>query len=264
MAFAEFKDRQAAAWGSAPFELISPTIASMHEALVDRLAPKPGERWLDVGCGTGDVAFLAARAGANVTASDLAPALAETARRQASEQGLTVEIDVADCESLPYDDASFDVVSSSVGAIFAPDHAQAARELARVCRPGGRLGLTAWTPAGRVGEFFRIVSGFAPPPPEGAGTPIQWGERDHARSLLGDAFELSFEELDAPYEAESGEVGWTTFLEGFGPLKTLAGTLPDERREELHREVVELFERDRDGDVIRQPRLYLLTLGLRR
>lgn len=264
MAFTEFKQRQAAVWGSAPFELISPTIAGMHEALVARLAPQRGERWLDVGCGAGDVAFLAARAGADVTASDLAPALVEAAQRLAKEQGLQLSIGVADCEALPYQDGSFDVVSSSVGAIFAPDHARAAGELARVCRPGGRLGVTAWTPAGRLGEFFRLIGEFAPPPPEGAGSPLQWGDRTHVEGLLGQSFELSFDELDVPFEAASGEEGWAMLLGGFGPLKTLAGALPDERREELHRQMVDLFERDRDGEMIRQSRLYLLTLGRRR
>ena len=131
MAFEELTQRHAAIWSSAPFENVAEIISDMHVALVERLAPQPGERWLDLGCGAGDVAFHAARAGATVTASDLSPTLVETARRRAQEEGLDVELGVADCQQLEYADAGFDVVSSSVGVIFAPDHARVAHE-----RPG--------------------------------------------------------------------------------------------------------------------------------
>ena len=127
MAFEELTSRQAVMWGSAPFENIAPLISEMHQALVERLAPAPGEQWLDLGCGAGDVAFLAAHAGAIVTGSDLSPELVEAARRRAAALGLTATLEVADCQELPYDDASFDVVSSSVGVIFAPDHPRVAQ-----------------------------------------------------------------------------------------------------------------------------------------
>src|SRR3954452_18202627 len=121
MAFEALKERQATVWGGAPCEKIAETLEPMHAKLVERLAPQPSERWLDIGCGTGDVAFRAAAAGAHVTGSDLSPALIETARRQADEQGLRLTLEVGDAERLPYDDASFDVASSSVGMISAPD-----------------------------------------------------------------------------------------------------------------------------------------------
>ena len=138
------KERHARVWGSAPFERAAATIADMHDALVASLEPKPGVRWLDLACGAGDVAFRAAEAGAVVTGSDLAPVLIETAKRRAAEAGLKLTLEVADCEALPYESESFDIVSSSIGVIFAPDHAAVASELARVTRPGGRLGLTSW------------------------------------------------------------------------------------------------------------------------
>ncbi len=265
MAFEAVKERQAMVWGSAPFEKIAETIRPMHDSLVERLAPRPGERWLDVGCGTGEVAFRAARAGAAVTGSDLAPGLIETARRLAGEQGLDVVLEVGDCERLPYGDASFDVVSSSVGMIFAPDHEAAASELARVVRPGGRLGFTAWRASSGVGAFFQAMAPFMPPPPDGAGSPLQWGDEAHARELLGDAFfELEFEQLDAPYEGSSGAEMWQDMVENFGPAHVLAESLEPERRRELDSTMIELLERDRDGDAIRQERLYLLVLGRRR
>src|SRR6266511_1233786 len=121
-------------------------LAPIHLELVERLAPQPGERWLDLATGTGAVTFLAARAGADTVGVDFAAGSVETARRAAADKGLDVRFDVGDVEDLPFEDASFDVLSSSMGMIFAPDHAAVAREAARVCLSGGRLGFTAWKP----------------------------------------------------------------------------------------------------------------------
>ena len=264
MAFDELKERQAQIWGSAPFERVAEDIAVLHDHLVAELGPRPGERWLDVGTGTGAVAGRAARAGAEVVASDLAPALIETARALAAAEGLEIEFDVADVEELPYADASFDVVSSAVGAMFAPDHERAASELARVTRPGGRLGLVTWNPAGGVGDFFRLLSGYQPPPPEGVGNPLDWGREEHVSRLLGDAFELRFEHADAPQVADSAEELWDLFVTSFGPLKTLYGSLDERRREELHDDWIAFMERHRRDGRIEAPREYLLTIGIRR
>jgi len=264
MPFEELKERQSAMWGSAPFEQVEPLIADMHEKLVATLGVAQGEEWLDVGSGTGGVAFLAARSGANVTGADIAPVLVETARRRAEEEGLRLRLDVADVERLPYDAASFDVVSSSVGAIFAPDHEAAARELARVTRPGGRLGLTAWRPEGSVGDFFRVLAPFSPPPPDGAGSPLDWGREEHVEALLGDAFELEFQDHESLGVYESGEAMWELMSTAFGPLKTLAGSLDEERRKELRRVVIDLEEEQRGPDGIVDRRAYLLVLGRRR
>jgi len=264
MPFEELKQKQSVMWGSGPFERIEPIIADMHESLVKRLAPQPGDRWLDVGCGAGGVAFLAARAGADVTGMDLAPALVEAARRRGAEQGLSLRLDVADAEDLPYEDASFDVVSSSVGVMFAPDPAACAHELARVVRPGGRLGITAWRPEGGAGDIFRLLVPFQPPPPQGVPNSLEWGREEVVERLLGDAFELEFEELDTPYKPSSGEEAWELFSTSFGPVKTLADSLDSDRREELHRVFVEYHEQLRVGDGIHQSRKYLVTLGRRR
>ena len=190
MAFEELKERHAAMWGSAPFERIAGTLADMHAAIVAAGNGAPGRDWLDVGCGTGELAFMAAATGATVTGADLSPVLIETARRQAAERGADVTFEVGDAEALPYPDGGFDIVTSSVGAIFAPDHRAVASELARICRPGGNLALSAWTSGGVVDEFFQIIGSYAPPPPPGAGIAASWGEPGYAEGLLGDDFEL--------------------------------------------------------------------------
>lgn len=264
MAFEQLKERQSVMWGSAPFEQIEQSIAAMHEELVARLSPKAGERWLDAGCGTGAVALRAARAGADVVGSDLAPELIRTAERRAEREGLEVRFEVGDCEALPYPDASFDVVASSVGVIFAPDHQAVAAELARVCRPGGRIGLTAWRADSGVGQMFQAMRPFQPPPPEGAGSPFQWGDEDYATRLLGNDFELTFAEANAPDRAESGKELWDLFASDYGPSFTLASSLDAERRAALDETMTAFFESFREGDGINQPRLYLLILGTRR
>jgi len=264
MAFEELKERQSVVWGSAPFEKVADEIANIHDHLVSELAPRSGEEWLDVGAGTGGVAVRAARAGANVTGSDLAPVLIETAKRLSEEEGLQIRYEVGDAEQLPYADASFDVVSSSFGAIFAPDHAAVARELARVCRPGGRVGLTAWDPEGGIGDFFRLIGSFQPPPPEGAGNPLEWGREDHARELLEDDFDLRFVRGMDPQVGESAEQLWQLFVTSFGPLKVLHDSLDEARSEELHRVYVEHYEAKTHGGRIEAPREYLIILGTRR
>ena len=137
MAYEELKQRQSVMWGKGPYQRITETIADIHEAVVERLAPESGDRWLDLACGTGAVAERAAAAGATVTGLDLAPVLIETAKERAAELGLEIEYVVGDVERLALPDASFDKVSSTCGIMFAPDHEAAARELARVTAPGG-------------------------------------------------------------------------------------------------------------------------------
>src|SRR5918992_5656076 len=139
MAFEELKQRQSRMWGSGPYQRITETLTDMHELVIARLEPGPGVRWLDLACGTGAVAERAAAAGADVTGVDLAPVLIETAKERAGELGLEIEYVVGDVERLPFEDASFDKVSSTCGIMFAPDHEAAARELGRVTRPGGRI-----------------------------------------------------------------------------------------------------------------------------
>lgn len=264
MPFEELKSRQSVIWGAGPYEPIVEITKEVHDALVGALVPQPDERWLDVATGTGAVALLAARAGAAVTGLDLSPDLIETAKGKAAAEGLEIDFEAGDAEALPYDDASFDVVSSAIGTQFAPDHAAVARELARVCRPGGRLGLACWTPESGVAAMFGVMRPFMPPPAPGQGNIFDWGRPDHAHELLGDAFELEFETRDTVYRPASGEEAWQLFSTAYGPTKTLAESLDEERREELHAKWNEFFEGFRENGEIVQSRTYLLVTGTRR
>ena len=231
---------------------------------MERLEPRPGVRWLDAATGTGEVAKRAARAGADVVGLDLAPALVETAKREVEDEGLDIRYDVGDAEAMPYEDASFEVVSSSCGVMFAPDHAAVARELARVTRPGGRVGLACWRTEGTLGGMFRVMAKYAPPPPEGAGSPFDWGREDHVTGLLGEAFDLEFDSLDSMLVAPSAEDVSQLFSTSYGPTKTLADSLDEDRREGLHSDFVAMHAPYEDGEGLRMPRSYLLTPGTRR
>ncbi len=262
MAFDELKQRQAVVWGSAPFENIAAQLANIHDHLVRELAPAPGERWLDVGTGTGAVAARAARAGAEVTGCDIAAPLVETAKRLAADEGLGIAYEVGDAEELPYGNADFDVVSSSFGAIFAPDHKRVAHELARVTRPGGRFGMTAWDATGGVADFFKIMGRFQPPLPEGAGTPLDWGREEYAEELLGSDFDLRFVHGD-DRKLEQPDEMWELSLSSFGPMKTLWGALDEARRRELRERYMEYMERYRKNGGVEAPAEYLIILGRR-
>jgi SAM-dependent methyltransferase len=265
MAFEELKQRQGVVWGSGPFEVCAETIADVHQAVVETVGAAGGKRWLDVACGTGGVTELAARGGAGVTGIDLAPALIETAKRRAAEKGLDIDYRVGDAENLDVEDSGFDVVTSTFGVMFAPDQPRAATELARVTRPGGMLALSTWIPAGGIGSMFEMMAAFQPPLPDGAGAPLDWGRPEHVEDLLGDAFELAFETRTSTDSSESGESMWQFYVDNFGPVKTLAGMLEDDRREELHQAWVSFFEDNyRSGDSIQYPREWLLVIGKRR
>jgi ubiquinone/menaquinone biosynthesis C-methylase UbiE len=262
MPFEELKERQSVVWGTGPYQRITETIRDIHELVIDRLAPQPGERLLDLACGTGAVAERAAALGARVTGVDLAPALIETARERATEQGLDIDYRVGDAERLDLADASFDAVASTCGIMFTPDHAASARELARVTRPGGRIALANWTPTGGLARMFAVMAPYQPAPPPS--NPFEWGDESHVRELLDESFELEFEEQVSTLRTATGEEYWQLFSTSYGPTKTLADSL-GERREELHRDWVEFFETEyRDGDEIVHTREYLLTLGRRR
>jgi SAM-dependent methyltransferase len=265
MAFEELKQRQGVVWGSGPFEVVAETIADVHTAVVDAIGDARGKRWLDVACGTGGVTELAAAAGADVTGIDLAPALIATAKERATAKGLDIDYRVGDAENLEVDDAGFDVVTSTFGVMFAPDQPRAAAELARVTGPGGKLALSTWVPDGGIGEMFTMIAPYQPPLPEGAGAPLDWGRSEHVEELLGEAFELSFETRTSTDSSESGESMWQFYIDNFGPTKTLAASLDDDRREELHRAWVDFFETNyRSDGAIVYPRKWLLVTGTRR
>ena len=183
----ELKARHRAMWASGDYaSMVETFLLPLGPRLVEACGIGPGMSVLDVAAGTGNASIPAAERGARVTASDLTPELLEAGRRRAESNGLELEWVAADAESLPFEDEAFDVVMSSIGAMFAPYHQDVADELARVCRPGGTIGMLNWTPEGMIGALFRTMGPFAPPPPPGAQPAPLWGSEDHVRELFGD------------------------------------------------------------------------------
>jgi SAM-dependent methyltransferase len=262
VAFEELKQRQSKMWGNGPYQRITETIGDIHDVVVERLAAGQGDRWLDLACGTGAMAERAAAAGARVVGVDLSPALIETAKGRARDRGLEIEYLVGDVERLELPDASFDKVSSTCGIMFAPDHEASARELARVTAPGGHIALANWTPMSGMAKVFKVMAPYQPAPPPSS--PFDWGDEHLAGELLGEWFELDFEQGVSTLELPSGEAYWELFSTSYGPTKTLAESLGD-RREELHRDWVDFFETNHraNGGIV-HPREYLLVLGTRR
>lgn len=264
--FAELKQRQAAVWSKGRFEDVAVTLADMHTAIVEAVGPRPGQRWLDLACGAGAVAELAAGGGATVTGIDISPRLIEVAKERAAAGGFDIEYRLGDVEHLVgIDDAAFDVVSSSVGVIFAPDQEQAAREIARVTRPGGRLAISAWTLEGTVASFFEIGARFAPPPPEGAGGPLDWGSEARIRELLGESFDLTIERRFSHQESDSFEEAWEQVSTRLGPVVMALENLPPGPRDEFIRLLRELMRQGQqpDGRLV-DDREYFLVTGTRR
>jgi ubiquinone/menaquinone biosynthesis C-methylase UbiE len=248
-------------WSAGTYERLAARFAPVQDQLVEALRIAPGDRVLDLATGTGEVAVRAAARGAHVSGLDIAEPMLEKARRRAKEERVQVVFELGDVEYLPYDDASFDVVVSNFGLVFAPDHANVAAELARVSAHGARLGFTAWKPNPKLGELYRR---FTEEPIEGREA-YEWGREDHVEDMLGEDFELEFEDGTLWLEAESGEEIWKLFSESAPPVIALLKRLDDERAEQFHRAFVELYEGYRsDAGGVRAPRRYLLVLGTRK
>jgi SAM-dependent methyltransferase len=263
MAFEELKQKHAVVWGSGPYQRITETITDIHQRVLERLDPPAGERMLDLACGTGAVAERAAAMGVEVVGVDIAPALIDQATDRAAERGFEIDYRVGDVEALDLEDASFDLVTSVCGVMFAPDHDASARELARVTKSGGRVALACWAPESGPARMFQVMRPFQPAPPPRVGNQFDWGREDYVSGLLANDFELEFERGDSVLQADSGESVWQLFSTEFGPAKSLADSLDDDRREQLHSAFVDLHEESRTNGGISFSRTYLLTLGAR-
>lgn len=224
----EIKARHRRLWASGDYPAVADLIAPLGRRLVDALDIRAGQKVLDVAAGAGNVAVPAARTGAHVVASDLTPELLETGETRHRDLGITWR--TADAEDLPFDDDDFDVATSCVGVMFAPHHGRCADELVRVVRPGGRIGLINWTPTGFIGELFRVMKPYAPPPPPGAQPGPLWGDADHVRSLFGDR--VTGHEFDITTVAVTAFDTGTAFREFFkkhyGPTIVTYGTIADD------------------------------------
>ncbi len=187
------KAKHAAMWASGSYRtVVDEIVGPLGGILVETVDVQRGQQVLDVAAGTGSSALPAARRGAEVTATDLTPELLDVGRAAAAAEGLDASTGhrltwrTADAEALPFSDAEFDAVLSSIGVMFAPHHQQAADELVRVARPGGTIGVLSWTPEGFIGQMFAVMKPYAPPPPPGASPAPLWGRADHVRTLFGD------------------------------------------------------------------------------
>jgi ubiquinone/menaquinone biosynthesis C-methylase UbiE len=221
---AAIKTRQQAMWASGDFAVIGTTLQIVGELLCEAVDVGGGERVLDVAAGNGNATLAAARRFAHVTSTDYVPALLDGGRRRAEAEGLQVTFEVADAEALPYQDASFDVVLSTFGVMFAPDHARSSAELRRVCRPGGRIGLASWTPEGFIGKMLRVVAKHVPPP-AGVKSPVLWGTRDYLQTLFAGASAIDHTVRDFAFRYESPEHFVEVFRMFYGPVHKAFGAL---------------------------------------
>ena len=239
----QIKQGQRKAWDAGDFGQIARLILAVGEGIVARTNVSADDEVLDVACGTGNATLPAARTGARVTGLDLTPRLLEEGRAAAQAEGLEVEWIQGDAEQLPFEDASFDLVLSTFGCMFAPRHDVAAAEIARVLRPGGRIGICSWTPDGTIGQFFKTVSSHMPPPPEGVQPPPLWGSEDHVHDLFaGTGVEPEFERDVVTSTFDSVEHAVETYETKFGPLVLAKAALePQGKWEALSNELVAFF-----------------------
>ena len=236
------KARLKATWMAGDYGLVAKSTESGAEEFINRLALQPGTRLLDVACGSGNLAVVAARVGAIVTGVDIAPNLLEEGRERAKAEGLTIQFDEGDAEQLPYPDAAFDVVVSMFGAMFAPRPELAAAELVRVCRPGGRIAMANWTPSGFAGQVFKTVGKHVPPPP-GVPPPVQWGDEAIVRERLRDGVaDLRTTKRVCPikYPFPPSEVV-EFFRTYFGPVNRAFAALDEGGQAALRRELEQLW-----------------------
>src|SRR5581483_5034859 len=234
-----------ATWAAGDYSAVSDEVTdSVAPILLERLPVAEGQDVLDVATGTGNVALRAAQAGARATGLDLTPELFETARSRAAELGVDVDWVEGDAEALPFDHGAFDRVYSTFGVQFAPRHDLAASELLRVCASGGAIGLANWTPDGQIGELFRIMGRYLPPPPAFASPPALWGSEEHVRTLFGSNVAYEFARESVPLRFDSAE-HYVSFMEtSYGPmLKARERLTTDGRWDACRAELVAMMER---------------------
>lgn len=264
----QLREQARATWSAGDYDAVSEPLWLAGSRVVTATDVRPGDRVLDVACGTGNAAVQAAQAGGDVTGLDLTPALLERAEARAQAAGLEVEWVEGDAEELPFEDRSFDIVLSTFGCMFAPRHQVVAAELTRVLRPAGRLGVCSWTPEGEIGDFFGVVGRHLPPAPgPAAASPLLWGTEDHIRALFANTdltFAFKKEAVEFRYPSPEQEVADLETM--FGPLIKAREMLePAGAWSSLHGDLVEQAERHRDpatGASVSNGE-YLLAVGRR-
>ncbi|MGQ0501085.1 MAG: class I SAM-dependent methyltransferase [Panacagrimonas sp.] len=263
--FTELKKKQRATWALGEYDRIAESLTISTDQTLRVAKIRPGERVLDVATGTGITALAARERGAQVTGVDLTPELLAVAQQKALAEGFPdIDFREGDAESLPFADASFDVVLSTCGHMFAPDQDRVAAELARVTRPGGRAVFLAWTPEGGLGQWFRITNKYFPPP-AGVPSPFNWGNADKVRAFLGSSFrDIEFTRGDCPQFGASPEDIWGLFSTRYGPTVRAVSTLQGDALEAFRAELLAFLGGYRAADGrVRWGREYLITRAVR-
>jgi SAM-dependent methyltransferase len=253
----------AAVWGAGgpDYDKVSEHTSDAIEHLVRRVLPRPGERFLDIATGTGWTARRLAAYGADAVGIDLGASVIGAAKALAP----SIDFRVGDAEALEFGNESFDGVTSTFGIMFAARPEDAARELTRVCKKDGRIGLLTWQPSGAVEGLFGVMRPYLPPPSSPAPpSPFAWGRPEGVCVLLGNAFDLKFETGTTTLRVPSGQAAWDLFIAGFGPTKTVAASLEPARRADYTRDFIEYHERFRGELGVAMPREYLVTVGIKR
>ncbi|MEM5385545.1 class I SAM-dependent methyltransferase [Paraburkholderia phymatum] len=240
---AAIKSKQQATWASGDFAVIGTTLQIVGESLAEAIDVRAGERVLDVAAGNGNATLAAARRFAHVTSTDYVPALLEKGKARADAEGLEVDFKVADAEDLPFEDASFDVVLSTFGAMFTPDHTRPAREMLRVLRDGGRIGLANWTPEGFIGQLFKLIGGYLPPP-AGLKSPALWGTEPHIVALFGsEATDILCQRKQFNFRYRSVAHWIQVFREFYGPTLKAFAALDPSMQTALEQDIADLLDR---------------------
>jgi ubiquinone/menaquinone biosynthesis C-methylase UbiE len=252
------KQRQQATWASGDFGRIGVTLQIVGESLCEAANVSSGERVLDVAAGNGNASLAAARRFADVLSTDYVPALLEQGMRRATADGLNMRTQVADAENLPFEAGSFDVALSTFGVMFAPDQAKAAAELLRVVKPGGRIGLANWTPDGFIGELFKTIGKFVPPP-AGLTSPAAWGTETRLVELFGPkAMHIHTTRKQFVFRYLSAEHWIDEFRSYYGPTHKAFAALDEQGQQALHAALLELLARhDRGQGALVVPADYL-------
>jgi ubiquinone/menaquinone biosynthesis C-methylase UbiE len=240
---AAVKARQQATWASGDFGQIGVRLQSVGESLCEAVDLHATDRVLDVAAGNGNASLAAARHFADVTSTDYVPALLEQRRRRAEADRLPITFQVADAEALPFPDASFDVVLSTFGVMFAPNQERAASELLRVAKPGGRIGLANWTPEGFIGDLFQVMKGFVPPPP-GLRSPMEWGRETRLVELFGpQATDIRTQRKTYTFRYRSAEHWIEVFRTFYGPTHRAFAALDPAGQDALHAALLDFLGR---------------------
>lgn len=264
--FTAVKAKQQKTWATGDFSMVAITINLVSELLCEALDLRPDERVLDVATGSGNTAIAAARRWCDVTGVDYVPELLERGRERANAERVDVTFADGDAEALPFPDASFDVVTSTFGVMFAPHQEKTAAELLRVCRPGGKIGLANWTPEGFIGQLFKLTGGYVPPP-AGLRPPPQWGTEERLRELFGDQItSLTTTARDFTFRFRSFD-HWISFFRTFyGPTAKAFEALGEERQADYVHDLAVLVEKlnRSGGDAMIVPATYLEVVAIRR